>query len=236
MISIRAGSIEDLVLLLDLSITNSISSPPWRRARVRPTSLSLSCSSTTTLSAPCPPFTAGMHTTTTRSRRSKSDDATRTANQFQRACAKHHRLAPVAPLSLSLTTGEGEGRSRTCHIFCLFPAVLHATHAHAHTHTHGHTHFPPTHIIFSLFVRFGTGLGWPSLVRRTRRRGCKSGFKWAFYTWHAVVRLRTRKQCQLCLVWCAPMTVRLPWMDENGLFMGSCTRKRMRKSRWCVCE
>jgi hypothetical protein len=49
----------------------------------------------------------------------------RTANQFQRACAKLDRLAPGARLSLSLTAGEGEGRSRTCHIFrCPYPTHI----------------------------------------------------------------------------------------------------------------
>jgi hypothetical protein len=83
---------------------------------------------------------------------SKSDDASRTANQFQPACAKHDRLAPVAPLSLSLTAGEGEGRSRTCHNFCLFPACLARTHARTHT---ADTFTPPLTSSFSHLFALG---------------------------------------------------------------------------------
>jgi hypothetical protein len=158
MISTRAGTIEDLVL------ARLGRSPTMFRPRMEKSA----CQAREPLFSPPPryprhasrlrPACTPTTTTTTRPRQSKSDDATRTANQFQPACAKHHRLAPGAPLSLSLTAGEGEGRSRTCHIFCLFPAVLHATHAHAHTYTRTHT-FTPLTSSFSHLFALGPGLG-----------------------------------------------------------------------------
>jgi hypothetical protein len=156
------------VLLLDSSITKNVS-PVEQSACYAHESLSLIHYHT--LSAPSTIYGRHAHHHH-KTKASKSDDATRTANQFQRACAKHHRLAPVAPLSLSLTAGEGEGRSRTCHIFCLFPAVLHTrTQMHAYTHTHS----PHSHHLFPICSLWDRA-GWPGFVRRTRQLGCKPRF------------------------------------------------------------
>jgi hypothetical protein len=126
---------------------------------------SASSSSATTLSAACSCHTRPVcshHNNINNTEASKSDDAFRRANQFQPAYAKHDRLAPVAPLSLSLTAGEGEGRSKARHISCLFPAVLHARHARTHT-ADTHT-FTPLASSFSHLFALGTGPGSGGLV------------------------------------------------------------------------
>jgi hypothetical protein len=158
----------DLVVLLDWSITEGCLA--CRSAR---------CAHEPLLPLPPPRYprhafqtrpACSHHNNINNTEASKSDDAFGTANQFQPAYAKRDRLAPVAPLSLSLTAGEGEGRSKARHISCCSPlSCTHAMHGHTpqtHTHpTHSHHLFP----ICSLWEQ--ARVGWPGLVRRIRQLG-----------------------------------------------------------------